>query len=108
MLFKGMAPRERREGKRLPTKLPLGWGVEDLDKFIRDQFPNISGSYQLARAGKSKELVPLGADVNTPAQLKPVLGRSALYILPSNLKVWNTVLLYCLLVIVAVDCGHNP
>ena len=86
----GMAPAERKEGKRLPSKLPLSWSEEDLQKFILQQFPRLL-NYQLAKAGKNKGLEMLGNNCNTPAKLKAVLGRSALYIVPNDLKVWNEI-----------------
>lgn len=82
-----MAPEERREGKRLPCKLSLNWDDGCLREFVLGEFPRIAGSYTLARAAKNKTLEPLAADVNTPAKLKRVLGRSTLYIIPNYLKV---------------------
>ena len=78
----GVPKSELAGGLRSSSKLPLTWTSDDLRRHIMTLFPRIR-NFVYMKCNQGKTLDPLPDDVK-PADLRNLLGRSGLYIVPTG------------------------
>lgn len=90
--FLGKPVHESLETGRKKSKIMLNWSLSELNNFICQSYPcvtlNLVG-FELARAGKGRKIQKL--QFNSVNELKKVVGKSRLYVVPraTILQVWN-------------------
>ncbi|XP_052276402.1 uncharacterized protein LOC127875388 isoform X2 [Dreissena polymorpha] len=78
----GIPKNELVGGLRTSSKLPLTWSAEELRRYIRSLFPRVR-TFTYMKCTQGKTLDPLPDDLK-PSDLRNLLGRSGLYILPTG------------------------
>ncbi|KAL4239157.1 hypothetical protein ACF0H5_003859 [Mactra antiquata] len=78
----GVPKSELSGGLRSSSKLPLTWSADDLRRHILTLFPRVR-NFKYMKCNHSKTLDPLPDDIK-PADLRNLLGRSGLYIIPTG------------------------
>lgn len=90
--FLGKPVHESTEAGRTNSKIGLNWSLSELNNFVCQSYPRISLNlvgFELARTGKGRKIQKL--QVSSVKELKAVVGKSRLYIVPraTVLQVWN-------------------
>lgn len=90
--FLGKPVHESTEAGRTNSKFGLNWSLSELNNFVCQSYPRISLNlvgFELARTGKGRKIQKL--QVSSVKELKAVVGKSRLYIVPQAtvLQVWN-------------------
>lgn len=80
--YLGVPKSELVGGLRSSSKLPLTWNAEDLRRHILSLFPRVR-SFVYMKCNQGKTLDPLPDDIK-PADMRNLLGRSGLYIVPTS------------------------
>lgn len=80
--FVGVPRSELAGGLRSSSKLPLKWTPEDLRRHILSLFPRVR-NFTYMKCNQGKTLDPLPDDTK-PADLRNLLGRSGLYVVPTG------------------------
>jgi len=83
-LYLGIPVHERSAGRRLTSKIPLAWSADEFKRHILSLYPTIL-SFTLHRCLKNKNLERLPDSVS-PSNLRQLLGRSQLYVVPRELN----------------------
>jgi hypothetical protein len=78
----GVPKSELAGGLRSSSKLPLTWTPDDLRRHIMTLFPRVR-NFVYMKCNQGKTLDPLPDDIK-PADLRNLLGRSGLYIVPTG------------------------
>lgn len=78
--FAGVPKSELSGGIRSSSKLPLVWSAEDLRTHILKTFPRVI-NFRYMKCNQGKNLEPLPQEI-CPRDLRDLLGRSGLYIVP--------------------------
>lgn len=78
----GVPKSELAGGLRSSSKLPLMWSAEDLRRHILSLFPRVR-TFMYMKCSQGKTLDALPDDIK-PADLRNLLGRSGLYIVPTG------------------------
>jgi len=78
----GVPKSELMGGLRTSSKLPLTWTAEELRQYIMSLFPRVR-SFVYMKCNQGKTLDPLPDDLK-PSDLRTLLGRSGLYIMPNS------------------------
>lgn len=78
----GVPKSELVGGLRASSKLPLIWSSEDLRRHIHSLYPRVR-SFVYMKCNQGKTLDPLPDDIK-PADMRNLLGRSGLYIVPTS------------------------
>lgn len=90
--FLGKPVHESTEAGCTNSKIVLNWSLSELNNFVCQSYPRISLNlvgFELARTGKGRKIQKL--QVSSVKELKAVVGKSRLYIVPraTVLQVWN-------------------
>lgn len=90
--FLGKPVHESTEAGHTNSKIVLNWSLSELNNFVCQSYPRISLNlvgFELARTGKGRKIQKL--QVSSVKELKAVVGKSRLYIVPraTVLQVWN-------------------
>ncbi|XP_026108290.1 uncharacterized protein LOC113080338 [Carassius auratus] len=81
--FLGKPVHESMEAGRTNSKIGLNWSLSELNNFVCQSYPRISLNlvgFELARTGKGRKIQKL--QVSSVKELKAVVGKSRLYIVP--------------------------
>lgn len=83
---------ESTEAGHKKSKIWLNWSLSELNNFVCQSYPDVSLNlvgFELARTGKGRKIQKL--QVSSVRELKTVVGKSRLYIVPraTVLQVWN-------------------
>ncbi|KAK9977046.1 hypothetical protein ABG768_018867 [Culter alburnus] len=79
----GKPVHESTEAGRTNSKIGLNWSLSELNNFVCQSYPRISLNlvgFELARTGKGRKIQKL--QVSSVKELKAVVGKSRLYIVP--------------------------
>ncbi|XP_023822135.1 uncharacterized protein LOC105358325 isoform X1 [Oryzias latipes] len=79
----GKPVHESMEAGRTNSKIGLNWSLSELNNFVCQSYPRISLNlvgFELARTGKGRKIQKL--QVSSVKELKAVVGKSRLYIVP--------------------------
>ncbi|XP_051980611.1 uncharacterized protein LOC127641793 [Xyrauchen texanus] len=79
----GKPVHESAEAGRTNSKIGLNWSLSELNNFVCQSYPRISLNlvgFELARTGKGRKIQKL--QVSSVKELKAVVGKSRLYIVP--------------------------
>ena len=92
-----MAPSSIENESTGGSQIPLCWTTEELERFVREQFPVISTApLEVARVNSDQDLVNRRPFIEcpNPSYLQKWLRDSTLYIIPEYFEVQNYIL-YC-------------